>query len=249
MKRAKKAQALRSLVLASLACLAFEACSNSSDDSSAAGGTPTITINPVTTTLACDDSLVVSLTTNLTLRPPYNCGTTPLCGSVAVSLLETQDGTPLIPVVRAATADVQLDLSSLVNPATADAPSLSQAHFIKVEAFNDSLASYDNVQAIFPADGTALTLLPPTASCGGAAGAGNGGEGGMSGASSAGANSGGESGEGGASGGAGAAQGGSGGTAQAGSGGSAQGGSAGSAQGGTAGSVQGGSGGTAGTGG
>ena len=193
------ARSARYLAFSALAFVAFEACSNSSNESSSAApsGPVTLALNPPSTTLACDGSLVVSVTTNLTLRPPYYCGTTPQCGSLAVTLLETEDGPALIAPVRAATADVQLDLASLVTPPNGDAPTLSEVHFIKVQAYGDSLSPYP------VAGGGTLSDVQPVAlsaatDCTGGANAG--GAGGMAGASNAGANNAGadQSGEGGA---------------------------------------------------
>jgi len=200
MKPRFSARTARYTAFFALAFVAFEACSNSSTDSaSTPTEPPTIALNTPAGTLACDDSLVVSLAiTNLQLRPPGVCGTTPNCGSLTVSVLASEDGEPLITPVRAATAQVQLDLSSLVSPATADAPTLDQVHFIKAQLNNDSLAPYAAPDGGMVEDIAPVTLSPASGCGAGNAGSTNGGAAGMAGASNAGASAGGASGEGGA---------------------------------------------------
>lgn len=207
MRQRSRVALVRWLGLASLALVAFEACTSSTTTDTGTQGPITFEIAspsaaPAITTLACDDSLVVALTTDAVLRPPSYCGTTANCGSVRVSLLETEDGDPLIAPVRAATANVQLDLSSLVSPPNADAHTLSQAHFIKAEMFGDSLTPYPapNGGAVFAIE--SVTLEPSSSACPASSG-GAGGDVGTAGASGAGANAGGASGEGGAPGAAG----------------------------------------------
>ncbi len=200
MKSVRSVRLARWAAFAVLALAAFEACSSSTDTSVLApAGPPVIALTTPPSTLACDDSIVVSLSlTNFTLRPPFNCGTTPQCGSLLVTLLETEDGTALASA-RAATADVEFDLTDLVSPKMADGPTLSQVHFIKAELYNDSL-----IPLPVPAGGTGsvvvpVTLTPPVTSCiGGSAGAGAGGAAGAAagaaGESAAGASEGGASG-------------------------------------------------------
>ncbi len=192
MKRVTRARWVRSLALASLACVAFEACTSSSIDEGPQGAI-SFSIVPPSSTLACDDSLIVSLTTDATLRPPNYCGTTANCGSVSVSLLETEDGAPLIPAVRASTADVQLDLSSLVSPPDASAPTLSQVHFVKAEMFGDLLAPYPAPGGGTVSDIVAVSLSPSPSPCATGAGGEPGASGatGSAGAAESGANAGG----------------------------------------------------------
>ncbi|HEY4103787.1 MAG TPA: hypothetical protein VGM44_07845 [Polyangiaceae bacterium] len=230
MKVGKNAR-LRWALLPLFAGALFAGCSNS-DDSSVAPppGPPFVTITPPASTLGCDNSLVVELAlTYFTPKPPYNCGTTPQCGSVQVSLLETADGMPLVSM-RAATSAVQFDLTDLVTPPTADAPNLSQVHFIKAELLGDSLEPLAQSAGSQTSQEIPVSLSVP--SCAADAGA----EAGAGGASGASGSAGGEGGSG-TAGEAGATSGGS--SNSAGSGGSA--GTAGSASAGAAGTDSGGS--------
>ena len=183
---------VRWAAIAALALGVFEACSSSTDSTLIApAGPPDISIGTPLESLGCDNSLVVHLTlTNWTLKPPSNCGTTPQCGSVQVTLLDTPDGPPLASQ-RAATSDVELDLSALVSPA-AGGPTLSQVHYIKAQLFGDSLTPYvTNVghssqlcgadQADCPLN---LSISPPT-NCSGEGGANAGGAAGVGGAAGA----------------------------------------------------------------
>lgn len=126
MRRRRRAQLGRWLAFGALALGVFEACSNS-DDSTAVtpAGPPDIEITMPLDGVACDHSLVVHLVlTNWTTRPPGNCGTTPQCGSIQVTLVETQTGKifatqrtaagALRPNTTIRDSDVQLDLTDLV---------------------------------------------------------------------------------------------------------------------------------------
>ncbi|HWZ87440.1 MAG TPA: hypothetical protein VNW92_01285, partial [Polyangiaceae bacterium] len=194
-----------------LALGAFEACSTSTDTTIAPAGPPDIAIVTPLDSLGCDNSLVVHLTlTNWFLKPPSNCGTTPQCGTVQVTLLETPDGPPLASQ-RAATSDVQLDLSALVSP-KAGGPTLSQVHYIKAQFFNDSLTPYvtsaghsSQLCGAGQADCPLSVSISPPASCSGEGGANAGGAAGAAGATSANAGASGAPAEGGTGGTAGAA--------------------------------------------
>jgi hypothetical protein len=152
--RRTSARVVRWAAVAALTVAAFEACSNSTDSvSTGITGPPVLAFaTPPTdsTALGCDNTLVVHLTVNTpnwTFKPPYNCGTEPQCGTVRVSLLAAAaDGSPLVgsPLITqaAATPDVQIDLTPLVDPKTPDGPSLSQVAFIKAELIGDSLLPY-----------------------------------------------------------------------------------------------------------
>jgi hypothetical protein len=161
--RRTSARVVRWAAVAALAAGAFEACSNSTDSlSTGITGPPVLAFatQPTdSTALGCDNTLVVHLTVNTpnwTFKPPYNCGTLPQCGTVRVSLLATADGSPLI-TQAAATADVQIDLTSLVDPKTPDDPSLSQVAFIKAELIGDSLLPYP------PSAGAVTSVVTPIA--------------------------------------------------------------------------------------
>jgi hypothetical protein len=155
----------------------FVGCSNSDDSSIIQpAGPPGIAVTPPASTLGCDNSLVVHLAlSNFFLKPPYNCGTQPQCGSVLVTLLETADGPPLASQ-RAATADVDFDLTALVSPPSADAPNLSQVHFIRGDLYGDSLHPFAPTAGATVTQTISVSLSAPTAAdCAGAAGAGAGG--------------------------------------------------------------------------
>jgi hypothetical protein len=181
MKRRTSARLVRWAAVAALCAGVFEACSNSTDTvSTGITGPPVLGFaTPPTdsTALGCDNTLVVHLTVNTpnwTFKPPDNCGTLPQCGSVRVSLLATADGSPLI-TQEAATADVQIDLTSLIDPKTPDGPSLSQVAFIKAELIGDTLLPYPPSAGAVTSVTTPISLTslgcPSEAGAGGAAGA------------------------------------------------------------------------------
>jgi hypothetical protein len=205
-------RSVRWAAVAALALGAFEACSSSTDSTPIApAGPPDIAIGTPLDGLRCDDSLVVHLTlTNWILKPPSNCGTTPQCGTVQVTLLEAPDGAPLA-AQRAATSDVQLDLSALVSP-KAGGPTLSQVHYIKAQLFGDSLTPYvtsaghsSQLCGADQADCPLTVSLSPPANCSGEGGANAGGAAGAAGVTSTDAGASGAPAEGGASGTGGAA--------------------------------------------
>jgi hypothetical protein len=146
MRRRQRARIARWVAFTALALGVFEACSNS-DDSTAIPppGPPDIEITMPLDAVACDGSLVVHLVlTNWTTRPPGNCGTTPQCGSVQVTL-ETPNGTiytqrtaagalrPGTTTIR--DSDVQLDLTALL----AQDPTLPDTYSLKAELLSDAL--------------------------------------------------------------------------------------------------------------
>jgi hypothetical protein len=178
MSRVRSVRAMRWAAFAALSVAVFEACTSSGTDTiTAPNGPPIVAFASPAYTFGCDDILVVHLDlTNVFLRPPYSCGTQAQCGTMQVSLFECNPSTDSgcstsLVSASAATADVQLDLHALANPPSADAPNLSQVHFVKAEFFGDSLHPF-----VFPAGGQtapplALSLTPAT-NCSGAADAG-----------------------------------------------------------------------------
>jgi hypothetical protein len=174
-KRAFGARLAQWGALCALAIGASQACSNT--DTPIATTTPAnLTIVDPTDgaaiTLGCDDTLVVHLGLPdnwAKLQPPGLCGTASLCGSVRVSLLATADGTPLV-AQSAATADVQLDLSSVP---------VSQVRFLKAELLNDALEPF-STPAGSPAVVEISLSVTAAADCAGSAGAGAGGSSGGS---------------------------------------------------------------------
>lgn len=176
MKHAQSARLARWGTALLLSAALVEACSSSSATTAIASNNGPSNVEIVTPVeaVACDDTLVVHLSlTNFKPRPPAYCGTLPQCGSVLVTLLETDGGPPLVSQ-RAATSDVQLDLTDLVTPKTADGPALSQVHFIRVDLLDDKLAPYDPGVDGVSSNQVAVNLTAPGA-CAGAAGAGAGG--------------------------------------------------------------------------
>ncbi|HTA90967.1 MAG TPA: hypothetical protein VK745_15355 [Polyangiaceae bacterium] len=229
MRRPSGARLARWAALAVLALGVFEACSSTTDTTLIApGGPPVLSFGVPATdsnTLGCDNTLVVHLDPlNWFLKPPYYCGTQPQCGTLSVSLLETMGGPPLI-TQRAATANVQIDLTSLVHPQTPQDPTLSQVHYIQAQLIGDSLLPYPSSPGAVTLVTTPVSLSSSSVGCtsdasvGGAAGATSGNAG------AAGATIG----EGGANGGSGAGGGGSGTAGSGGSGAAGSGGLAGSA--------------------
>jgi len=176
MKRSQSARLARWGTLLLLSAALVEACSSSDATTGITGNNGPAKIEIVTPVeaVACDETLVVHLSlTNFNPRPPGYCGTLPECGSVLVTLLETEGGPPLVSQ-RAATSDVQLDLTDLVTPKTADGPTLSRVHFIRADLYDDKLepvvAGVDGVSS----NQVAVNLAAPAA-CAGTAGAGAGG--------------------------------------------------------------------------
>jgi len=172
MRRLRGARLARWAAFAVLAVGVFEACSSSQDSTSvASNGPPTIEIAAPAANLACDGSLVVHVKTNWTLLPPGKCGTTPECGTLRVTLLETADG-PALAVKRAATSDVQFSSADLVTPQD---QGLMQVHVIKAELFDDALqplVASAGGQSSAELDGVSLL---PAEDCTGQGGASNGG--------------------------------------------------------------------------
>jgi hypothetical protein len=94
-----------------------------------------------------------------------------------VTLLGGADGTTVLASARAATPDVQLDLTHLVAP-TAGGPTLSDVKSVKAELIDDALRPYPVSTGSKTVDQAALTLAIPAkcpadggAGAGGAAGA------------------------------------------------------------------------------
>jgi hypothetical protein len=172
MKHAHRARLARWGTALLLSAALVEACSSSSATTAIASNNGPSNVEIVTPVdaVGCDDTLVVHLSlTNFKPRPPAYCGTLPQCGSVLVTLLETDGGPPLLSQ-RAATSDVQLDLTDLFTPKTADGPTLSQVHFIRVDLYDDKLAPYDPGADGVSSNQVAVSLSAPGA-CAGAGGA------------------------------------------------------------------------------
>jgi hypothetical protein len=168
MRRRTSARIAQWAALAALSVGVFEACTDSTDSTVLPPKGPEVLsfADPATdsaddaglTTLGCDNTLVVHLNPQYwMLRPPFTCGTFPQCGSVRVTLLNMMDDTTPLATESAATPDVQLDLTSLVNPPAAGAPTLSDVHFLKAELISDSFVP------VPPAPGIVVSVVMPIA--------------------------------------------------------------------------------------
>jgi hypothetical protein len=178
-RRLSRTRVARWAAFAVLSLAVFEACSNSGTDITPPPGPPIVAFASPPYSFGCDNVLVVHLSLNppnITLRPPYYCGTTPQCGTMLVTLLScdpssdagcSANSVPLASA-RAATADVQLDLSGL------DAATLSQTLYVKAEFYGDSLLPF-----VIPAGGQGTASisvsLTPQSNCSSAPEAGAGG--------------------------------------------------------------------------